>query len=338
MISTDRLIFDRRSAVRKRQIEYAKEWEQLHILIFGLNVKAQMTKEQISENCWIYSTDSIFKLLYPFDAIRIGSKIIKENIITEITCQDSSLTAMAGVSLKKSFGLPLEIQIHGDIGSPYFSRNIINKIRLKLARKYLPKADKIRVVSNRIRNYVDKLLEDKGLDKKPEIEIKPISVDREMVRNAPIVVDLHRKYKQFDQIVLMASRLEKEKNISLAIKSWSLVTTHFPKAGLIIVGTGGEEQILKRLVVNGVLEKSVVFEKWANKETLYSYYKTADLFLSTSYFEGYGMALVEAKTAGCPVVSTDVGIAKEEGAIIAEFNPASVSSNIIKVLAGIKRR
>ena len=42
-----------------------------------------------------------------------------------------------------------------------------------------------------------------------------------------------------------------------------------------------------------------------------SYYKSADLFLLTSNYEGWGLAVVEAMAAGCPVVMTDVGCAGE---------------------------
>jgi glycosyltransferase involved in cell wall biosynthesis len=334
MISTDKTIFKTNSAVRLRMIEYAKKWEEVHIIVFSPKTVNQSANnsinEKISDNCWVYSTDSSHKFFYPFDAIKIGRKIIREKNIREITCQDPSLTAMAGVALKKKFGLPLEIQIHGDIGSPYFARSITNKIRLVLAKKYLSEADKIRVVSNRIKDYVEKVLERNSHRKvRPVIEVRPIEVNIEEIKNSPIVVDLRRKYKQFSHIVLMASRLEKEKNIELAIDVWQSVVKSFPKAGLVIVGSGSEELKLKNMVVNTGLTKSVIFENWVDKETLYSYYKTANLFLSTSFFEGYGMTLVEANAANCKIVSTDVGVAREAGAIIVEYNTEDVAKAVI---------
>ncbi len=347
MISTDRLIFDEKSSVRARQVEYAKEWEEVHIIVFSAksdllrqdyggqevqSEKLQVQSDQISDNCWVYSTDSSYKFFYPFDAIKVGRKLIEEKKITEITCQDPSLTAMAGVALKKSFNLPLEIQIHGDIGSPYFARSITNKIRLALAKRYLPEADRIRVVSNRIKNYVEKVLEGSLVRKvAPVIEVKPIAVNVTEIKNSPVLVDLHRKYRQFGQIVLMASRLEKEKNIELAIKAWPKVLKDFPQAGLVIVGSGSEELRLKKMVVSAGLAKSVIFENWADKGTLYSYYKTADLFLNTSLFEGYGMTLVEAQSAGCKIISTDVGVAREVGATITDFDAHDLSSKVMAI-------
>ncbi len=336
MISTDRLIFDEKSDVRARQIEYAKDYDEVHIVIFQNskfqipNSKISLNSFQIAPNCWVYSTQSLFKAFYPFDAIKIGKQIIKQHGITEITCQDASLTAMASVSLKKKFVIPLEIQIHEDLGSPNYAYNLTNKIRRILAQRYIPKADKVRVVSERIKRYVVSLRRDLK-----EIEVRPIAVDTERIKNAPILIDLHRKYRQFDKIVLMASRLEKEKNIELAIKSWPEVVKSFPKAGLIIVGSGSQISNIKSLtsyLLSLTSNNSIIIENRVDRDILVSYYKTADVFLNTSLFEGYGMTLVEARAAGCRIISTDVGVAREVGATIVEFNTSDVASTITKLL------
>jgi glycosyltransferase involved in cell wall biosynthesis len=336
MISTDRSIFDERSNVRARFVEYMKEWEYLDIIVFAkknLNLSKEIS---VGANCTVYSTDSLSKFFYTLDAIDLGKKLIEKNALNQITCQDSSLTAMVGVSLKNKFKIPLEIQVHGDIGSPYFPMGILNKIRLKLAKKYLPQADKIRVVSNKIKDYVEKILIEKVSvlnTKKPIIEVRPIFVDKDAIRNALVTIDLHQKYKQFDKIVLMASRLEKEKDIGLAINAWSKVSQAFPGAGLLIVGSGSQMENLKNLVTSKSLDKSVVFENWVDKQTLYSYYKTADLFLNTSMFEGYGMTLVEAEASGCKIVSTDVGIAREVGAHIVGYDSDDTTKKIIEIFS-----
>lgn len=348
MISTDRLIFDEKSAVRARQVEYAKEWEEVHIVVF--EKPTQDTRRiEIAPNCWVYLTQSYSKFLYPWDAIRLGKKIIQERAITDITCQDASLTALAGVCLKKKFGIPLEIQIHEDLGSPYYAYNVTNKIRKMLANRYIPQAEKIRVVSERIKKYVEMVCgnpqesssatpsEERGTH--PQIEVRPIAVDMEIIKAAPVLVDLHRKYRQFDKIVLMASRLEKEKNIELAIKAWPEVIKNIPKAGLLIVGSGSQKSHLLALTSYLLppssklsLDHSIIFEDWVDRQTLISYYKTADLFLNTSLFEGYGMTLVEAQAAGCKIVSTDVGVAREAGAMIVYRNTADISRCIIESL------
>lgn len=325
MISTDRKIFEEGSNVRARQVDYAKDWDEVHIVIFSKKDHREIT---VSSNCWVYPTRSFSKYLYPFDAIKLGRFIIAKRGITHITCQDASLTAMAGLALKNESHLPLEIQVHEDLGSPFYAHRVSNRIRKTLALKYLPQADSVRVVSERIRNYlVDKIKIDAN-----KVTVKPIAIDVSWIESAPVTVDLHKKYPQFSKIVLMASRLEKEKNFELALHSWKGVIGHMADAGLIIVGEGSMEEKIKSLSASLGVVQNVIVEKWADKTTLASYYKTADLFLNTSLFEGYGMTLIEAKAAGLPVVSTDVGVARESGANIVDNEPGDVCRKIVQAL------
>ena len=62
-----------------------------------------------------------------------------------------------------------------------------------------------------------------------------------------------------------------------------------------------QKSIVKSRLLN------VVIEHWT--DDLISYYKTADLFLFTSNYEGYGRTVVEAMAAGLPVIMTNVGLA-----------------------------
>src|SRR3989344_7049501 len=282
MISTDRKIFEEGSSVRERMKNYASYLDELHIIIFS---SAEFDDQTISNNCFVYSTKSKTKWLYPFDAIRIGKSIISDKNINNITCQDPFLTAVVGVSLKKHFSLPLEIQIHTDIGSPNFTYTFGNYIRKKMALRYLPKANHIRVVSQRIKKF---LVEDSRLNiADSKVEVRSIYVDKNSIKNSPIVTDLHKKFPNFQKIVLIASRFEPEKNIKLSIEAWKKVVQEIPSAGLVIVGSGSEELKLKRLVDSFGINRSVVFEPWQND--LSSYYKTTDLLLLTSFYEGYGM-------------------------------------------------
>jgi len=326
MIGSDRKLFDEGSAVSQRIKEYGNLVVELHIIVFATRkhlrlLKIENSKLKISNNVWVYPTNSLSRWFYPLDAIRIGKKIKA----TIITTQDPFECGWAGLKLKSILKVPLEVQIHTDIFSPYFS-GFQNKVRKFLARTVLAKADKIRVVSNRIK---DSLIE-RYPALATKIEVRPIQVDIDRIKNTAVKTNLHDKYKQFSKIILMASRLTKEKYIDLAIEAMPIILTKMPKVGLIIVGSGPEEEILKSKADK--LRDNIVFEPWS--DDLPSYYKTADLFLNTSLYEGYGMTLVEAKTVGCPVVSTDVGVAKEIGAkIISHFDPKLAAQEIIATLS-----
>lgn len=324
-LGTDRLLFQEGSAVRSRFAAYAKEWDEIHVIV--ATGKA-FRETAIGGNVWVYPTRSRAKLMYPFDMARLGRFIIARRGITHITCQDPFLTGMAGISLKKSSGLPLELQLHTDIGSPNFACTLANRLRKALALSQLPKADSIRAVSERIKRYLVGTV-GIGADK---VAVRPIAVDEEAIRMTPVAVDLRREYPRFGALVLMASRLTAEKDIALAIRAWPAVRTAHADAGLVIVGSGPLEKQLRELAARVGCADSIVFEPWADRQKLVSYYKTADLFLNTSLFEGYGMTLVEARAAGCRIVSTDVGVAREMGARIADGTPEAVSSAVIEAL------
>lgn len=325
MISTDQKIFQEGSDVANRMVEYSKRYEELHIIVFG---GKSFQETSLSSNCWVYPTKSKNKVFSIFDAIRLGRFIISRRGITNVTCQDPFFTAVVGFSLKKQFNISLELQIHTDIGSPNYIRTFGNKLRKIVALSYLIKADHIRVVSERIRKYLIEKLKINN----SKIEVRPIYVDVEKIKSIPVTVDLHKKYSDYDRIILVASRLEKEKNIKLAIEAFSYVLKKMPRSGLIIIGQGSELSKLKNLSLKKELNKSIAFESWANLSTLVSYYKTADLFLVTSWYEGYGMTLIEAQAAGCKIVSTDVGVAREAGATIVGYNALEVSEAIVRQL------
>ncbi|MEX0998933.1 MAG: glycosyltransferase family 4 protein, partial [Thermodesulfobacteriota bacterium] len=89
------------------------------------------------------------------------------------------------------------------------------------------------------------------------------------------------------------------------------------------------------------LEKNVSCEGW--QEDLASYYKTANVFIQTSLFEGYGLSLVEAGLSGLPVVSTPVGVASElqdekELYICPPGNPEFFANAIIDLIENNQKR
>ncbi len=348
-ISTDRSIFKNGSAVRTRVLKQAQYVKELHIIVFSNIFKHKnLQRIKITDNIWLYPTYSWSRLLYIRDAFKIAKKLIgtrlsaRQDSLLEIgnsrndiviTCQDPFESGYVGMKLKKIFNtIPLQIQVHTDFLSPHFTHTFLNKIRVNIARKVLGYAQGIRVVSKRI---ADSLVEDFKISR-DNISILPVFVDIQKIIDAPIVFDLHKKYPQFNFIALMASRITKEKNIDLAIKSFSRVLKLFPKAGLVIVGDGPELSNVKKLTKALGISRSVIFENWNND--LSSYYKTANLFILTSLYEGFSMTLIEAAASGCPIVTSNVGIVgdilTDEHVIICSVHSETCFTENINLIIG----
>ena len=304
MISSDRKIFEENSAVRQRIVEYGKMVKNIHIIILSKNMNFE--KRLIGANIFLYPTNSKNKFFYIFDAIRIGRGLVDKNKLEKdrwlVTTQDPFEIGFIGWFIAKTKGVRLQLQIHTDFMSSYFKIFFLNKIRSLLAMFLITQADCVRVVSERIRNSILK----SGFKKGEKISILPIFIDVDKIKETELTFSLKDRYRQFDFIILTASRLEKEKNVFLMIEIMREIVKKYPKTGLIIIGEGSEKKSLRKLVLKNKLERNIIFENW--QKDLVSYYKSADLFLATSNYEGYGMTLLEASISGCPVLTSDVGL------------------------------
>ena len=308
MISTDRNIFVEGSEAHTRMLEYGTLVKELHIIIFAKH-SLGLKEMSMGENIFLYPTNSRSRMGYIQDAIKIVQR--QKLGVDIVTTQDPFETGLAGYFVSKKIVAPLHLQIHTDFLDPYFTKHsFLNVVRIRIAKFLLPKArGGIRVVSERIKSSIHDNFQF-PFSVFPRIDVLPVFVDTEKFQNGMPSFDLHEKYPQFNHTILMVSRLEPEKNISFALHLLAR-TPSSPGSvcGMVIVGDGGERKKLEAEAKKFGVSDRVIFE--GPQSDLVSYYKTADLFLLTSDYEGYGRTLIEAAAAGCPVLSFDVGVARE---------------------------
>ncbi len=307
-IGMDRGLFRDSSVSGQRILEYDTLFDETHIVVFS-SKEHRLSSKKIGRNTFLYPTNSKNRWFYIFDAIKIGKNIIKEKKLNKencvITTQDPFETGVAGWFLSVKTKIKLNIQIHTDIFSPYFAGgHLLNNVRIILAKFLISKADSIRVVTKKIKNLIVSNLE----ISENKITVLPIFVDINGIKNSESKIDLRKKYPQFDFIILMASRIENEKNIPLALRVFKKIIETESKTGLIIMGDGKRKDFIKDLVEKNNLSKFVKFEDWTDGLIPY---KTADVFLLTSDYEGYGLTIIEAISMKCPVVTTKVGVVSE---------------------------
>src|SRR3990167_4685074 len=318
-IGTDRTIFDAKSASAARMRSYGKRFGQLDMIIFSLR-EHKVRGIRLSEGAYALATNSFFRFLYLLDAIRIAFKLPKPDVVS---VQDPFEAGITGWIIARLRGARFHVQVHTDFLSPEYSRlSFLNRLRTLIAGFVLRRASSVRVVSGRIRDSL-KTINSKsrrfgrdpdfasGLKTKPSV--LPIFVDVEKYRNTQLSPALAARENLFPTKLLVVSRLEPEKNVGLAIHAFAKAALE--KSCLIIIGEGSEKEALHKMAHDRGIAKWVFFEGRTDPA---QYYKMADLVLAPSRYEGYGMVIVEALASGTPVISTDVGIAREAGAIIAE--------------------
>ncbi len=303
-IGTDRSIFDADSASASRMREYGKRFGALDMIVFSLREHG-VQKAELSEHAHAYATNSFFRFLYAYDAIRLALKLPKPDVIS---VQDPFETGFVGWVLSRKMKVPLHVQVHTDFLSPEYARHsLLNRLRILIAGFILMRAARIRVVSKRI-----KLSIERKYSLRAPVTVLPIFVDVENLKNAKADEDLKKRFSAYKTKLLVVSRLEPEKNVGLAIRAFAKAALE--DSCLIIVGDGSERDMLQRMAEEKGVSRWVFFE---GTEAPIRYYKLADIVLAPSLYEGYGMVAIEALASGVPVLSTDVGIAREAGAIVA---------------------
>ena len=114
--------------------------------------------------------------------------------------------------------------------------------------------------------------------------------------------------------MLCVGRFEKEKRFEIAVEALAAARAKGHDIGLTLVGEGHERRAYYRRAQELRVADRVDIVGWHND--LAKYYGEADIVLVPSSYEGYGLVIVEALSAGIPVLATDVGVAREAGAMV----------------------
>lgn len=306
------------SSARKRMKRYAELFDELHIIVMTASFKAREPQSLFCSGETPRSPDEQNGRLFLYPAAgnpllqrwrmyRIARKLVSRVRFDVITSQAPDEVGLIAYRIARRFNIKLQLQVHTDVLSPRYGRASRKEyLRALLAQFLLPRADCMRVVSERIkRSLVAEL-------RIPEskIFVLPIFTDLEPLRDSfPKPEDLTRLKKYAFRMIAVGRFVDKEKNFSMLIKMMADFVKQEPTAVLFLVGDGPDKANYQKKVVRFGLNKNVVIEPWRND--LASFYKCFDVSLISSNYEGWGLVAMEAMAAGVPLVMTDVGLAGE---------------------------
>lgn len=108
--------------------------------------------------------------------------------------------------------------------------------------------------------------------------------------------------KRFDACFLGGFR--QSKGILDIVPVWQEVVKSLPEAKILVIGggTASSENLVKEMVEKANLSKNITFSGVLPGESLFSFVKACRIFVSLSYEEGWGIALLEALSCGLPAV------------------------------------
>lgn len=121
---------------------------------------------------------------------------------------------------------------------------------------------------------------------------------------------------QDEHIILQLGRMVPRKGVDNVIKALSYLKNSKRKTRLVVVG--GESEIpdanlcpeigrLQKLAEENGVASSVTFVGRRNRDVLKYYYSAADIFITTPWYEPFGITPLEAMACGTPVIGARVG-------------------------------
>jgi glycosyltransferase involved in cell wall biosynthesis len=293
MLSGDRTVFDEVSAVRTRLLRYAEKSDSLTVLVTGLGQERTETYGNLS----IIQPGGHSAIQNFVRLARTARRLSKT--VSVVTAQDPYFIGLIG--LYAAWGrAPLQIQIHGALFARAFVfESVRHFVESCVAFFVLKGASCVRSVSEQSARVA------RGVTRAP-MSVLPVNIAVESyVRTYPCP----KEYGEHPRI-LAVSRLSHEKNIELIIRAFAQLNTD---AHLYVAGVGPMRQSLELCVQRLGLSERVHFLGWVAPQ---AYMAHASCVVHASLYEGYCMTLVEAVLSGVPVVTTDVGVARELGSTV----------------------
>jgi glycosyltransferase involved in cell wall biosynthesis len=113
--------------------------------------------------------------------------------------------------------------------------------------------------------------------------------------------------------ILFIGQLSPRKGYDLLLRAMPKVLERYPTATMLLVSGLNQEdrakldQMARDL---GIAERIQVLGRVEDAE-LVNLYRAADLYVTPTRYEGFGLTLLEAMTAGCPLISTDIPVVNE---------------------------
>ena len=161
-------------------------------------------------------------------------------------------------------------------------------------------------------------------------------------RSAKDKEEIKRKYGIAKPFLLFLGTLEPRKNVPAILKAYADLSNR-RDFNLVLAGKKGWlfEEIFRTVADLG-LEEDVIFTGYVPEEDRPRLMSAAEVFVFPSFFEGFGMPVVEAQACGTPVVTsntTSLPEAAGEGAVLVDpKNVSQLTRALEEVLSSESRR
>ena len=197
-----------------------------------------------------------------------------------------------------------------------------------LAGRALKKSRKILTISASAKTEIA------AATKIPEDKIAVSHLAPDPIFEKPVTVESKQavrvKYTLPERFILSVATLEPRKNLSGLLDSFSRLVEKEPEARLILAGrlAWGKDEVLKQ-ITKLKLEKQTRLLGYVPKEDLPALYALADFLAFPSFYEGFGLPVLEAQSVGTPVLCSNTSSLPEVAGASAFFIDPHTEESIV---------
>ncbi|MFD0794072.1 glycosyltransferase family 4 protein [Mucilaginibacter litoreus] len=273
--------------------------------------------------------------------------ILKERISYSLVHANFFMSALVAIGIKEELGIPFAVTFHALGHVRRIHQAEADKFpveRLAIEEMAVKKADHI--IAECPQDKEDLIKYYKANESKISIvpcgfsagEFNPM--DKEAARR---ILGL----PQDERIILQLGRMVPRKGVDNVIEALSQVNVKNKRVRLVIVGGECEEleeetcpefaRLLNIARKHGIVDR-VTFAGRKNRNVLKYYYSASDLFITTPWYEPFGITPLEAMACGTPVVGSNVGGIKysvedgETGVLVSPNNPTELANKVSELL------
>ncbi|MBW8682764.1 glycosyltransferase family 4 protein [Chitinophaga rhizophila] len=303
--------------------------EQIRIIHVDAGPAADIPKEELLQYMPAFTND----VLHFISSEQLSYELVHANFF---------MSALVAMELKKTLGIPFVVTFHalGHIRRIHQGDNDrFPKERIAIEEQAVREASMIIAECPQDRddliNYYDAQVE--------KITIIPCGVNT--AEFYPVNKSVARSLLQLpadERILLQLGRMVPRKGVDTVITALAAVRCSDAPVKLLIVGgdidTASELQRLRELAAELGLSDKISFLGQKSREELKYYYAAADLFITTPWYEPFGITPLEAMACGTPVIGSNVGGVRfsvadgHTGALVPPKDPVALAAKITSLL------
>jgi len=258
------------------------------------------------------------------------------------------MSGLVAAEIKKLMGIPFVVTFHA-----------LGRVRRQFQKEADEFPDERFEIEDRVIAAADAVVAECPQDKQDLIElydaepaklrIIPCGFDaEELWPIAKAEARRHLRIGGMDPLVLQLGRMVPRKGVETVVRGFGkLLWEHKVRARLLVVGGESEDPDpaatpeiarLQSIAAEEGVANAVTFTGRRSREELRYYYSAADVFVTTPWYEPFGITPLEAMACGTPVVGSAVGGVKytvrhgETGYLVPPRDPDALAARLARLL------